>query len=48
MSFLVGVNNKGDFWAIENAWGIFKELDRSKIENPPAYFNKLVEKELLA
>lgn len=42
MRFLLSLNRKGYFWAIEQAWGVFKDIDKSKIRNPRAYFNSMV------
>jgi hypothetical protein len=44
MRFLLSLYRKGYFWAIERAWGVFREIDKSKPENPAAYFNSMVTK----
>ena len=43
MDFLLGTLRKQGILTIQRAWGIYREVDRSKIKNPPAYFNKILQ-----
>jgi len=44
MSFILNRLKTRGIGVIERAWGIFKEVKRENINNPAAYFNKLISK----